>query len=159
MQVQTTAEISKRFHALSVDQMQFVLDYCQTGLIQKYQTLDVVDYFENKRIWKLMVYDHLGQAFDFCYEICGQKISAVEDSETLGWLTEVSATKIYAALKNGESLTSMYLRVNDIYFDSDTEFKIAEADVVEDPLIRCLYNGEFASYQKAQLRKIKEQRT
>jgi hypothetical protein len=92
---------------------------------------------------------------DFYYEISGQKISLTQKTEKIGWLTEVSATKFYGALKNGESLTSIYLRVNDIYFDSDIEKDILDVEVVDDPLIRCLYNGEFASYQKAQLRKIR----
>ncbi len=155
LKIPSTSEIAKRFHALSEQQMQFVLNFCKTGIIQKYQTLDTVDYFNQKRIWKLMVYDHFGDSNDFYYEICNQKICITTKTEHVSWLTEAVATKIYAALYRGESLTSMYLRVNDIYFDSETESEIKDVDVVNDPLIRCLYDGEFASYQKAQLTKIK----
>jgi Beta-lactamase superfamily domain len=156
LQIPTTSEISKRFQALSEFQMQFVLDFCGTGLIQKYQTLDTVSYFNQKRIWKLIVYDHLGCSIDFYYEICGHKIHRTTETDNISWVTEAVATKIYGALKNGESLTSMYLRVNDIYFNSEIENEITKTDVIEDPLIRCLYNGEFASYQKAQLKKLRK---
>jgi hypothetical protein len=31
---------------------------------------------------------------------------------------------------------------------------LAEADVVDDPLIRCLFGGSFGAYQAAQLRRL-----
>ena len=54
-------------------------------------------------------------------------------------------TKVYlAALELGESLTSMYIRIKDMEFE----------DVVDDPLIRCLFNGAFGAYQLAQLKRL-----
>ena len=32
---------------------------------------------------------------------------------------------------------------------------LAEADIVDDPLIRCLFNDAFGAYQAAQLRRIR----
>jgi hypothetical protein len=56
------------------------------------------------------------------------------------WTTEVPIAKLYAALELGESLTSMYVRINGSQFE----------EIVDDPLIRCLFNGSLGSYQKAQ---------
>jgi hypothetical protein len=43
----------------------------------------------------------------------------------LAWTTEIPAAKLYAALELGESLTSMYMRINDTVFDADTERDLA----------------------------------
>jgi hypothetical protein len=64
----------------------------------------------------------------------------------------VPAAKLYAALEEGEALTSMYLRVNDMVFDAATEQSLADADVMDDPLVRCLFGETFGAYQAAQLR-------
>jgi hypothetical protein len=68
-----------------------------------------------------------------------------------GWLTEVAACKVYAALEKGESLTSMYVRINDAVFDAGSEADLVEADIVDDPLIRCLFDERVGAYQAAQL--------
>ena len=67
--------------------------------------------------------------------------------------TEVAAAKLYAALELGESLTSMYMRINDTVFDPETEHDLESADLVDDPLVRCLFNDAFGAYQAAQLRR------
>ena len=66
---------------------------------------------------------------------------------------------MYAALELGESLTSMYMRINDAVFDAEIEQEIRAADIVDDPLIRCLFNDVFGAYQAAQLRRLKERAT
>ena len=71
-----------------------------------------------------------------------------------GWTTEIPAAKLYAALELGESLTSMYMRINDAVFDAGTERELQDADVVDDPLIRCLFGDTFGAYQAAQLRRL-----
>jgi hypothetical protein len=48
----------------------------------------------------------------------------------------------------------MYMRINDTVFDADTERDLAQADVVDDPLIRCLFSDTFGAYQAAQLRRL-----
>jgi hypothetical protein len=75
----------------------------------------------------------------------------------LSWTTEIPLSKLYAALELGESLTSLYLRINDALFDAETEADIASADIVDDPLIRCLFNDAIGAYQAAQLRRLKQQ--
>jgi hypothetical protein len=72
----------------------------------------------------------------------------------LAWTTGIPAAKLYAALELGESLTSMYMRINDTVFEPDVERDLADADVVDDPLIRCLFGDTFGAYQAAQLRRL-----
>ena len=48
----------------------------------------------------------------------------------------------------------MYMRINDVQFDAATEAELEWADIIDDPLIRCLYNDSFGAYQAAQLRRI-----
>ncbi|UUZ48323.1 hypothetical protein LP420_36545 [Massilia sp. B-10] len=59
--------------------------------------------------------------------------------------------KLYAALELGESLTSLYLRINEAVFAPQDEAALADAELIEDPLIRCLFNDAFGAYQAAQL--------
>jgi len=60
-------------------------------------------------------------------------------------------------LVEGESLSSIYIRVNDETLSPEFEKEIIFADPIEDPLIRCLFTKEFGSYQAAQLKRIKMQ--
>jgi hypothetical protein len=48
----------------------------------------------------------------------------------------------------------MYLRINDTVFDAATERALDHADVVDDPLIRCLFSDTFGADQAAQLRRL-----
>jgi hypothetical protein len=48
----------------------------------------------------------------------------------------------------------MYMRINDTVFEPDIERDLADADVVDDPLIRCLFGDTFGAYQAAQLRRL-----
>jgi hypothetical protein len=48
----------------------------------------------------------------------------------------------------------MYMRINDAQFDADAERALLDVDVVDDPLIRCLFSDTFGAYQAAQLRRL-----
>lgn len=153
----TTAEISKHFAPLSEAQAERIYDYCRTGLLEKFQSMEppADPYFEKPRSWRLSVYDHTGDVTHFYYRLDGATIELVsENTECLGWSTEVPISKIYGALELGESLTSMYMRINDLEFTPEIEKEIQAADIVDDPLIRCLFNGVFGAYQAAQLKRI-----
>jgi hypothetical protein len=153
-----TADIARRFAALTAQQTSEVLDYCRTGLLHKYRTMELNpdSYFDQPRCWRLRLYDHTGAPTEFVYRLHGDRIErADDDGQPIGWLTEVTMAKLHAALTQGESLSSMYLRINDTVFDADTEAQLAAADIIEDPLIRCLFNDAFGAYQAAQLRRIK----
>lgn len=152
----TTAEIAQMLPELSEAEMNGVLQFCKHGLPLKFAELEWPEskYFLQKYIWKLSVYGQ-NKCFTFCYQIKKDQIQLLEnEAHEISWLTEVPAVKIFSVLKNGESLSSMYLRINDFHFSAEHEKIIAEVDILEDPLIRVLFTGNFASYQKAQLEKI-----
>ncbi len=153
-----TAEISQKFASLTEEQTKWVLDYCRSGLIKKFISMDssTDEYFEKPRRWRLALYDHTGAATYFYYNLNGGSIELTSAHEqALSWSTEVPISKLYAALVNGESLTSMYLRINDCIFEHDIEKEIQHVDIIEDPLVRCLFSGKFGAYQRAQLKRLK----
>jgi L-ascorbate metabolism protein UlaG (beta-lactamase superfamily) len=149
-----TADIARHFPALKPDQWTRVLDFCRAGLADRYAALDdESEYFDSPRVWQLSIYDHAGEVTRFRYRLSpGSAIPAGDGP--LGWTTDIPAVKLYAALELGESLTSLYMRINDAVFDADTERDLAQTDVVEDPLIRCLFSEGFGAYQRAQLRRL-----
>lgn len=155
----STAEIARHFAPLTAEQTQRVYEYCQSGLLDKYRSLDspMDPYFSQPRYWCLSVFDHDGSDRRFYYIVNGGCIQHIADNgEPLAWTTEVPIAKLYAALELGESLTSMYMRINDVIFSPEIEREIQNVDIVEDPLIRSLFSGVFGSYQLAQLKRITE---
>ena len=160
-----TAEIARHFAPLAADAFARVLDWCRVTLPEKYGEVEAAsDYFDRPRIWQLTLYDHAGAATRLRYrlEAGGPAIlldadadaDADADDGALGWATEIPATKLHGALEQGESLTTMYMRINDMVFDAETERELQDADVVDDPLIRCLFSDTFGAYQAAQLRRL-----
>jgi L-ascorbate metabolism protein UlaG (beta-lactamase superfamily) len=151
-----TADIARRFAPLTEPQRVRVMDYCRAGLLEKYGTVEAASgYFDKARIWQLSIYDHAGEVTRFRYRLePGGAAYPDHGNAPLGWCTDIPAAKLYAALELGESLTSMYLRINDVVLDADTERDLAQADVVDDPLIRCLFSDTFGAYQAAQLRRL-----
>jgi hypothetical protein len=157
-----TAEIARHFQALTAAQTDRVVGYCQTGLLEKYREMELPpdSFFEKQRVWRLSVYDHAGTGTHFHYRLEGDGIASLAGAEgPLAWTTEIPISKFYAALELGESLTSMYMRINDTVFDAEIEKEIESADIVDDPLIRCLFNDVFGAYQAAQLRRLKERKS
>lgn len=169
-----TSEIAKNFKPLDNNLAEIVFTFLREGLSEKYRTLEPAldPYFNKTRRWRLSVFDHNGQATDFEYLVHNETLKIISEenranptakfnsnNETeppeLGWLTEIPLVKIYSALELGESLTSLYIRINDRTFSKEIETEIKDADLLEDPLVRCLFSRSFASYQKAQLKKLK----
>jgi hypothetical protein len=154
----STAEIARHFPALSGMQKEAVLDYCRRGILEKYQCLEEPEgrYFSKERVWRLSVFDHRGEEQVFFYNVKRNSLTVTSEvpEHQLGWATEVSMSKLFGALNEGESLSSMYVRMNEAVFSSEIEKEIGEADLVEDPLVRCLFNGAFGSYQLAQLKRL-----
>lgn len=157
-----TADIAQRFAALTAGQTALVWDYCRSGLMASYEDMELPSdsYFQQPRLWQLSVYDHTGAATHFLYRIKGDQISALagdyeQPALALSWTTEIPIAKLYAGLALGESLTSMYMRINDQINDAATQIEIAAADLVDDPLIRCLFNDAFGAYQAAQLARLR----
>ncbi len=151
-----TSDIAKNFPQLSELQTKRVLDFCRYEIVKKYQELSPPAdfYFEKVRYWRLMLYDHKGNAQNFDFEVLRSEIKFITDAKSISWTTEISMYKLYQAIENGEALTSLYLRINDMIFAPEIEKTIATVDILEDPLVRCLFSGQIGSYQKAQLKKI-----
>lgn len=153
-----TAEIAQHFPPLSGQQTKMVYDYCRTGLLEKYRSLECSadSFFEKPRLWRLSAYDNTGVGTHFYYLLDGSHIELTSEiGGQLSWTSEIPISKLYAALELGETLTSLYMRINDVVFDAETERDLATVDIVEDPLIRCLFTGVFGAYQTAQLKRIK----
>ncbi|QNA89225.1 MBL fold metallo-hydrolase [Massilia sp. Dwa41.01b] len=155
----STAGIARQFASLDPGQATRVRDYCQGGLLARYRSLELPEdsYFERPRTWRLSVYDHGGAGTHYHYRVQGDDIALLADAPgSVSWATEIPAAKLHAALVQGESLTSMYMRINDTVFDAETERELASSELVDDPLIRCLFDDAFGAYQAAQLRRLKE---
>jgi hypothetical protein len=152
----STADIARHFDPLDPAQEALVLAFCTDGLLSKYREMELPEesYFQRRRNWRLRLYDHEGRARQFHYVVEGDTIALSQSALAPGWLTEVAIAKVYAALALGESLTSMYVRINDALFDADSEADLAQADIVDDPLIRCLFNEVVGAFQAAQLRRL-----
>lgn len=151
-----TSEIARHFPALTAAQWARVLDFCRVELAERYAGTEAAgDFFDCARVWQLSIHDHTGACTQWRFRLEeGAALPADDDDGPLGWTTDVSAVKLYAALEQGESLSSMYLRINDAVFDAATEDALAQADVVDDPLIRALFSEGFGAYQQAQLRRL-----
>jgi hypothetical protein len=142
-----TAEIARHFAPLDAQQTALALEFCRAGLIERYEEMELPpdSYFETPCVWQLSVYDHAGGVQRFRYRINGDSIALTGDEEAPSWTTEIPIAKLYAGLVLGESLTSMYLRIDGAP---------ADADIVDDPLIRCLFSVAVGAYQAAQLKRL-----
>lgn len=150
----STAEVAKHFPELSELQLIRVKNFCGQEIFEKYDPSDE-PFFRTPKNWCLSIYDHQGAKVDFHYRLGRDQLMPAQPGPP-DWTTEIPAFKLYSALEAGESLTSMYLRINEVSFSGEIEAQLALVDPLEDPLIRALYSGIFGEYQKAQLRKLNE---
>lgn len=156
----STAVIAQNFSPLTPKQTKLVEQYCLYDLIERYSKLNHDEqsyFFIKERTWKLSVYDHSGKERQFIYKINGYSIKIVKAFDPLNsisWTTEVPISRLYGAIVNGESLTSMYVRINEHRLSEDVESELSSVDILEDPLIRSLFQGQSCSYQKAQLKAL-----
>ncbi|MGZ3772063.1 MAG: MBL fold metallo-hydrolase [Bdellovibrio sp.] len=158
----STKELSQKFPPLSQNQKKKVYDYCLTELAKKYNAMDppIDTYFKKSRLWRLSVFDHKGEAVHFHYNLKNGNCELMEEvTQPISWITEIPLSRFYGALEEGEALTSMYIRINDIVFEPAIEEEVKQADVIEDPLIRSLFYGAFGAYQAAQLKRLKARGT
>ncbi len=154
----STSEVAQNLPALSPEQKRDVVDYLSFDILHRYHSLKHSEegFFGSETYWKLSVYDENGLATEFNYRLAGSimQIDHQQVSDRL-WTTEVPAYTLYRALEEGESLTSMYIRINNQRLSGALEVEVQAADVMEDPLVRCLFTGVFGSYQLAQFERLK----
>ena len=152
-----TSEIAKHFARLESKQQQRVIDYCEFEISDKFGSLthDEDDYFYSPKYWRLLLFENDGTLMAFDFEICaGRMRRLLKPCTQLHWQTEIPMIKLWNALEEGESLSSLYVRINDCELEAQICAAAERVDIAEDPLLRCLYNGTVASYQTAQLRRI-----
>jgi L-ascorbate metabolism protein UlaG (beta-lactamase superfamily) len=153
----STAEIAQHFSALTPEQTEFVYHYCRSGLMEKYHQLPSPeqDYFKRPRLWRLSLLDQRGEGKPWFYLLEGSKITPLtQPIAPIEWTTDVPLAKLYSALNSGETLTSMYVRINDGPLPPKIKEELKSVDIIDDPLIRCLFNGVFGAYQWEQLRRL-----
>ena len=152
-----TAEIARHFPALTARERARVDHYCARELPERFARLDAsaAPYFTTARHWRLSVYDHEGLRVDHHYRVhVGTGLEVTADGNACEWTTEIAAARMYGALAHGEALTSLYLRVHDGPYAPSVREGLSDVDVLEDPLIRDLYTGVFAAYQREQLARL-----
>lgn len=143
----STAEIAKNFSALSSAGAEAIDLFCKSGIGEKYRDLDheIESYFASPRVWKLSVFDDRGEVTEWFYRVENQGLHACGPTSEVSWSTEIPVAKLFSALTTGESLSSIYVQI-------DCTDK--NVDLLEDPLLRCLFNQEFGTYQRAQLERL-----
>ncbi len=149
-QVPSTSEIAQNFSALGPEQNETIQNYCKNELLLRWRSLKTESnsIFSKPQHWRLQIYDRNELLQEYQYLIVQNLIQPMPLSDEVTWTTEIIGIKLYSALKEGESLTSLYIRV------IPAKNIDPEVDPLEDPLIRCLYEGYIGSYQKAQLKKL-----
>lgn len=157
-------EVSKKFNNLSTEQQLQIKEFCKVELLNKLNNLDFSneDYFQFENFtWCLKVYSHhnsRAQVDTYTYAKVGKQFKLLQNNEQqaeIHWQTEIAEFKLWNALFQAEAMTSLYLRINDGQFSAENEKLLKEISLIEDPLIRVLYNNNFASYQKKQLERIR----
>jgi hypothetical protein len=153
----STKEIAKHFPALSPEQKRRVHLYCEHEMIETHQQIGQSHdpYFDHARFWRLALFDQNGTKTIFEYLIDKNQLSLRSSKgAALAWYTEVSTTKLYSALEYGESMSSMYVQINNLKFDEKIEAELRGVDILEDPLLRCLFSRDAASFQRSQLHRL-----
>lgn len=158
-QISSTAEIAERFPALQEEEKTQVFDFLKNEMPRIYAMLNLEiseqDYFFTRRHYSLKIYDPNFVVKTFYYKLDAGKMQYSEDVlQGVDWHCEISAYKLLCALSRGESLSSIYLRVDSKALGFREDLQGSEADVLQDPLIQVLYTNQFANYQKYQLKNI-----
>lgn len=153
----STASIAANLPHLEPTHLERTLHFLENEILGKWSVVspEPPDYFSTPRNWHLTVWDKKGQGFDFFYELKPHQMERLPHApEVIQWRTEIPLYTLYRALEEGDSLTSLYIRINDLRFGDAVEKELENTDLIVDPLLRCLYNDNFASYQKAQFQRI-----
>lgn len=157
LKVPPLSEIAQKFELMNYDQKKRVEYFLKSEIPSIFQELDPLDsnYFLKPRIWELQTFSGLGENKKYLFRIDGKSLEPIANTqEPVAWLTEIAESKIYSALVNGESLSSLYIRINNIFFSAQIESELLDVDATMDPLVRCLFSKNPVSYQRAQLDQI-----
>lgn len=149
---QSVAEVAQKIASLDFEQKQKVNQFCEKDILNHLLILSQNDdsaFFKKEQFWKLIIYDEQGGQKEYGYLLAQNSVKKVDSLSQVTWLTEIPEAKLFSALYEGDSLTSLYIRVTPVDH---------ELDLLEDPLMSCLYNGAIGAYQKAQLQRIRNEK-
>ena len=174
--VPSTAAIAARMHALNKEARLRLLDWCRETLPLRFAALACgEDWFDTPRHWYLLLWHADGSADVLRYLIVAQALTFVSHqawpaceppdanspitvpspiAEEADWFTELPATRLAGAVESGETLSSLYIRINDRPMPEETERALEMLDILEDPLLRSLYEDDPFGYQRAQLTRL-----
>lgn len=146
------------FPILDVQQILKLKEFCESEIFERFNNVfnQETNYFQKQKYWRLTILNSNTEFITYYYQISIMKlerISYVEEIE-IQWTTDIFSYKLYSALFSGESLTSLFIRVNDFDFTELIHNELVDFDPLEDPLIQVLFNQQFAAYQKNQLKNI-----
>lgn len=139
---QSLDEIATHFPILGQSQRRFI-EHLLENEIPKFlinNKDDMNSFFIEGCRWKLNVYWGQKEVSEKNYVI-SKNSKAIPKNE---WLTEICGYKLYSAWQKGETLTSLYMRINDQAFSN-------HLDVLEDPLIHFLFDGKAHQFHLNQL--------
>lgn len=162
---QNLTEITEHFPKLDVEQMNVCEQFLQFELNQRWQMLDHEndEYPKSNFNWLLILYEPIDSSIrsemnqrKLFFEINKNGIHYVESvkQDQIHWLTEICLFKLYQAIAYAESLSSLYIRINDRKLDDPNWKSMFDFDLIADPLLRILYEGKIGHYQGQQLKKI-----
>lgn len=154
-EVPRTAELAKEFPISDLER-QRVLEFSRNQLLESYEGIkhDSHDYFLQGGVWELNIFEPGVEHRFFYHFVEGSLVRCQEPLGKLFWKTEIPLKKLYGALEWGESLSSLYIRINATEFSEKFEKRVVDVEVTEDPLLRVLYQNSLGSYQRAQLRRL-----
>jgi L-ascorbate metabolism protein UlaG (beta-lactamase superfamily) len=154
--IPTLNDYAQHFTDESSDMRKAVSHFCNSEIIEKFSKLIINEdgYFSAPKVWLLTIYSFDGTTSDYYYQIHKNQLTRLAPTKFSDWHTEIIDVRLYGALNHGESLSSLYMRINDKPETLVPDFDFASIDVLEDPLLHVLYTGRFGSYQKAQLDKL-----
>lgn len=138
-------ELAKHFALLNEKQQEQTLSFCHHTLPSILaKAIDEGEDIPTNFTWELRVFNTNHLPLRFLFRFSENQIVEVSPETKSDWQTEILETKLWHALFEGESLSSLYARI----------FPKPEHDPLQDPLLFALYHGKVASYQRAQLQRI-----
>lgn len=154
--VPTTKSIADHLPKLTDEEFKRIQFFCEETLLESYRQLDPerLVFFAKPRVWQLVVWDANGPGRTYLYKVRGGQIESFDQSLKADWFTEIPGVKLLGALEKGESLTSIYMRINNLCEVGLEARPEQEKDLFEDPLLRVLFEGKFGTYQQHQLAEL-----
>lgn len=152
-------EIACNFPSLNINQSLQIQDFCKNQIKQLFLNTDpdLEPYFYKNRIWNLSIVKQDFTRETYQYLVKGNRIELIPSMQNdPEWCTEILESKLWSALNFGESLTSLYMLINNRIFSDKIENELSKADFLNDPLIRVISNQSQNQYHINQFKKIQE---